>query len=144
MINVRATTTIPASPGCWANSESAVATCCTQLGGVRIPLPDSDIPGCAYNTGAKFVADDGSANSTSTRWSDCITAHFSAATDGSVVLSTCQNIQNQIATVTSTPSSSSTSKSDAAPFRTRSHLGRGILAGIVAGSALVHILSLAI
>ncbi|KAJ7705406.1 hypothetical protein B0H17DRAFT_1193091 [Mycena rosella] len=142
----RTTTTIPASPGCWANSEDAVKTCCNLFGGVRAPLPDSDIPGCAYNTGARFVADGGatSTNTTTARWTDCVATHFPQS-DGSVVLSTCQDFQNQIARVTSTPSStpSSTGTSGALPLRTRNGLGRVVFAGIVAGSALVHLLALA-
>ncbi|KAJ6551386.1 hypothetical protein B0H19DRAFT_1073101 [Mycena capillaripes] len=146
-----ATTSIPSNaPGCWANSEHAVATCCTQLGGIRIPLPDSSIPTCAYNTGAKFTADDASTspsgtNSTTFRWSSCIDAHFNATSDGSVILSTCENLQNQTATVTSVPSSTvSSGAEDLLVFRRSGSIGRGILAGIVVAGGLLHVLSFAL
>ncbi|KAJ7678139.1 hypothetical protein DFH06DRAFT_1291432 [Mycena polygramma] len=145
-MSANATTSIPSdAPGCWANSESAVSTCCSQLGGVRLQIPDSAVAACAYNVGAKFTADDGSSNSTTGRWSSCITSHFNTTIDGSVVLSTCVNTQNQTATVTSTPSSTATSGAEElVVFRRGGGVGRGVLAGFIVGSGLVHVLSLAL
>ncbi|KAJ7100652.1 hypothetical protein B0H15DRAFT_796388 [Mycena belliarum] len=133
-----ATTTIPASPGCWANSETAVKACCNRFGGVRINLTDSSIPGCLYNVGSGFTADGGpsSSNSTRSRWTACVSTFFNVTADGSVVLSTCQNFDKQIATATSRPSS------DALPMGARS--AHVVLAGLLAGSALIHVLGLAI
>ncbi|KAJ7319063.1 hypothetical protein DFH08DRAFT_891419 [Mycena albidolilacea] len=148
-----ATTSIPSAPGCWGNSESAVSACCSLFGGVRLVLPDSSIPACGYNIGSRFTADTGStsdANSTTGRWSSCIASHFNATAEGTtVVLSTCQNSQSQIATVTSKPESTASATGtsgagDLLVFRRQGHLGRGILAGIVVTGGLLHILSLAI
>ncbi|KAF7369086.1 hypothetical protein MVEN_00235700 [Mycena venus] len=138
-----ATTSIPSSSGCWGNSETAVSTCCALFGGIRIPIPDSSIAACGYNIGTKFTADNGStsdANSTTERWSDCITLHFNATSDGPTVISTCQDAKSDIATVTSKPSPTATSGA----VRRQDRPWRGILAGIVVGSGLLHLLSLAV
>ncbi|KAJ7472325.1 hypothetical protein B0H11DRAFT_2236995 [Mycena galericulata] len=141
-----ATTTIPDSPGCWANSLTATATCCSQLGGIQIPLQGSSIPGCDYNSGSSFLPDDGSggANSTGARWASCIATHFDVTADGSKVLTTCVTTQNQTATVVSTPSSTATGTSGGLSTLRSTRLGPVVLGGMVAASGLLHILSLAL
>ncbi|KAF8201177.1 hypothetical protein K438DRAFT_1965698 [Mycena galopus ATCC 62051] len=153
--NATATSSIPSdSPGCWGNSDAAVSACCSVFGGVRIPLADSPIAACGYNVGDNFMADDGSVsesmsdpNSTTSRWASCITQHFNATADGTEIISTCQNNQSLIATVTSSPASTTgtSGAQDLFVFRRQGHwAGRGVLAAIVVGSGLLHLLSLAI
>ncbi|KAJ6466864.1 hypothetical protein C8R45DRAFT_1020350 [Mycena sanguinolenta] len=152
--NATATTSIPSNPpGCWANSEGAVSACCSLFGGVRMPLSDSSIAACGYNIGSNFYADTGSvsdslsdSNSTTMQWSSCISAHFNATADGTVVISTCENNQSLIATVTSSPPSATATSGagDMLVFRRESQLGRVVIVGIVVGSGLLHLLSFAI
>ncbi|KAJ6602331.1 hypothetical protein B0H10DRAFT_2195967 [Mycena sp. CBHHK59/15] len=155
------TVNIPNSPGnanfrsvlrCWGDSETAVAICCSQFGGSRIPLPDSSIPGCAYNESAGFKADDQFAtplNSTNTRWFNCISSHFNSS-GGSypLAVTTCRNTNAEVATLSSTPTISTSTPSQNSggmvALGMGGQFGRMLIAGILMSSGLLHVSSLAI
>ncbi|KAJ7907644.1 hypothetical protein B0H13DRAFT_2332140 [Mycena leptocephala] len=39
---------------CWANNDSASATCCSKLGGTRVSVKGSDIQGCTFHDADKW------------------------------------------------------------------------------------------
>ncbi|KAJ6518507.1 hypothetical protein DFH09DRAFT_1098459 [Mycena vulgaris] len=142
--------------GCWANSESAVAICCSQLNGSRTALPDSPIPECTYNAAAGFTGDlpDTSLSNTSStvsRWNDCITDHFNTSDALGLQATECQ-IADAASTGTpaKTPTNSAKTPANSANSGGRTgptvdvQLGRMIIAGILVGGSLLHVLSSAI
>jgi hypothetical protein len=146
--------------GCWTDSETAVAICCAQLGGTRVNLTDSPVAGCAYNNSTGFIADgQNSTNSSGTfsRWSECSDKFWNAsdalASDLGVV-TVCQEVKKLEVTQSGsgTPSSTSTSTAPAsskspnsgrAMYGMEGRFGRIFIFGVVAGSGLLHLLSLA-
>jgi hypothetical protein len=144
--------------GCWSDSETAVAICCAQLGGTRVNLTDSPVAGCAYNNSTGFIADgQNSTNSSGTfsRWRECSNNNWNAsdalASNLGVVVY-CQEDKKQEVTQSGTPSSTSTSTAPAsskspnsgrAMYDVEGRFGRIFIFGVVAGSGLLHLLSLA-
>ncbi|KAJ6529119.1 hypothetical protein DFH09DRAFT_1094075 [Mycena vulgaris] len=147
-VTVNGTTISLPDNGCWANSESAVALCCSQFGGSRLPIQNNPIPAC---TGFAVDRTAATNEATSLRWNDCIKAHF---TTGDVLgPERTSNCESNNATSSSTPSSSapSGSRTVSAPTPSKSgariaaridgQFGRTLIAGILLGGSLLHVLS---
>ncbi|KAJ6494910.1 hypothetical protein DFH09DRAFT_1449867 [Mycena vulgaris] len=157
-VTVNGTTINLPDNGCWANSESAVALCCSQLGGSRLPVQNNPIPACTGFTVDPTAATD---SATFLRWNACIKAHFTTGD----VLGTGQtsNCEFGDATSSGTPSSSapsSSASSSSAPSGSSSasaptpsnsspriaarideQFSRTLIAGILLGGSLLHVLS---
>ncbi|KAJ6529115.1 hypothetical protein DFH09DRAFT_1185215 [Mycena vulgaris] len=147
-VTVNGTTINLPDNGCWANSESAVALCCSQLGGSRLPVQNNPIPACTGFTVDPTAATD---SATFLRWNACIKAHFTTGD----VLGTGQtsNCEFGDATSSGTPSSSAPSRSSSASAPTPSNsspriaarideqFSRTLIAGILLGGSLLHVLS---
>ncbi|KAJ6551357.1 hypothetical protein B0H19DRAFT_1073077 [Mycena capillaripes] len=124
--------------GCWADSETAVAICCSQFGGSRLNLTDSPIAGCAYNQSSGFIEDD--PNSQSTRNSSSTTSLWATCINLHVNFSDIPPEANNATVSTCTPSEASkNSNSGRAMYEIEGQFGRVFVFGVVAGSSSLYI-----
>jgi hypothetical protein len=134
-----------------------VAICCAQFGGTRANLTDSPIAECTYNNSTGFIADVEGSTGTADRWFECCNKNWNASdalASALGVITECKNAKKQEVTqsASGTPSSTSTSTAPAsskspnsgrAMYDVEGRFGRIFLFGVVAGSGLLHLLSLA-
>ncbi|KAJ7167182.1 hypothetical protein C8R43DRAFT_168145 [Mycena crocata] len=140
--------------GCWTNSESTVAFCCTKFGGSRSPLQDSPIGACLYNETTGFLPQNqASMMNISQSWSACVKDNFNA-TDAGTPSRITECVAPDDKSTSSSGSSGAPSSTGVTPptpspsgagTRTvNGEFGRVFMAAILAGGGLLHVVISAI